>query len=221
MKHVALFPADPSAFHQEPLSEEPRIHPTCKVVDSHIGGWTDLMANCTLIESTFDDYSYAAGDVQIIYTDVGKFANIASHVRINPGNHPVDRVTLHHMTYRRARYQFGEDDPAIFEWRRASRCTVGHDTWIGHAAIIMPGVTIGHGAVVGAGAIVTKDVAPYEIVAGVPARRLRMRFPRPVIDSLLRIEWWHWTRAELEARFDHLLDLDEFLKRYDTAAPTP
>ncbi|MFN8562280.1 MAG: hypothetical protein U0703_11820 [Anaerolineae bacterium] len=79
---------------------------------------------------------YAAGDVSIIYADVGKFCSIASHVRINPGNHPMERVTQHHMTYRRRQFGFGEDDHAFFDWRRAHRCSIGHDVWLGHGAIV-------------------------------------------------------------------------------------
>ncbi|MCU0511585.1 MAG: hypothetical protein MUE40_03350, partial [Anaerolineae bacterium] len=83
------------------LGEQPYIHPQTLIVRSEIGAWTEIGANSSLVESTFGDYSYTAGDNQIIYTDVGKFVSIASHVRINPGNHPMERVTQHHMTYRR------------------------------------------------------------------------------------------------------------------------
>jgi hypothetical protein len=98
---------------------------------------------------------------------------------------------------------------------------VGHDVWIGHGAVIMPGVTIGTGAVVGAGAVVTKDVPPYTIVVGVPARPLRMRFPQEVADQLLAIAWWDWDRATLEARFTELNDPGTFLQKYAPLAYPP
>jgi hypothetical protein len=167
-----------------------------------------------MLESTFGDYSYAAGQVSIVYADVGKFCSLAAQVRINPGNHPMNRVTQHHLTYRRAMYGFGEDDTAFFDWRRAHRCTVGADVWLGHGAIIMPGVQIGSGAVVGAGAVVTKDVPPYMIVGGVPAKPIRPRFPAAVVEQLLQIAWWEWDHATLQARFDDLLDLERFLAKY-------
>jgi hypothetical protein len=214
LRHFAQFPTNRLKVVKR-LQEKPTIHDTSLVIDSCIGEWTDIGPNCSLVESTFDDYSYAADNVSIIYAQVGKFCSIASHVRINPGNHPMDRVTQHHMTYRRVEYGLGEaDDAAFFEWRRAHQCVIGHDVWLGHAVTVMPGVRIGTGAVVGSGAVVTKDVGPYEIAVGVPARAIRQRFADDVIATLLRIAWWEWDRAALEARFDDLRDVPMFLEKY-------
>ena len=197
------------------LGEQPRIHETARVRDSQIGAWTELGPNTTIVESTFGDYSYAAGDVSIIYSDVGKFCSIASHARLNPGNHPMDRVMQHHATYRRAQYGFGEsDDEAFFDWRRADKVTVGHDVWIGHGAILLPGVSVGLGAVVGAGAVVTKDVEPYTIVVGLPAKPLRLRFPQDVAEAITATAWWDWPRELLEERIGDFNDLETFLKKY-------
>ena len=92
--------------------------------------------------------------------------------------------------------------------------TIGHDVWIGHGAVVLPGVTVGTGAVIGAGAIVTKDVAPYTIAVGVPAKPLRLRFPEDVVEKLQAIAWWDWTREELEERFADFNDLDSFIEKY-------
>ena len=116
---------------------------------------------------------------------IGKFCSIASHVRINPGNHPMHRVMQHHLTYRRIEYGFDTtDDEAFFEWRRSQPCAIGHDVWIGHGAVIMPGVNIGTGAVIGSAAVMTKDVAPYEVAVGVPARAIKKRFSACICNSL-------------------------------------
>lgn len=211
--HDKLVAERPTATGQ--LGEEPHIHESSRVRDSSIGPWTAIGPGCSISESTFGDYSYTAGDVSIIYADIGKFCSIASHVRINPGNHPMQRVTQHHMTYRRASYGFAEtDDEEFFAWRRADRVTLGHDVWIGHGAIILPGVSVGIGAVVAAGAVVSKDVPPYTIIGGVPARPIRERFPPDVAQQLQRIAWWDWPRETLEERFAELSNLDLFLEKY-------
>lgn len=198
------------------LGPEPLVHPGCDLRDSTVGAWTELGSGTQLIESTFGDYSYTAGPADIIYTDIGRFCSIAAQVRINPGNHPMDRVTQHHCTYRRRRFGFAtSDDEAFFAWRRGHRCRIGHDVWIGHNATIMPGVSIGDGAVIGAGAIVTRDIPAYAIAVGVPARPIRSRFPAETSAALQRIAWWNWDRATLEARFDQLDDVAAFVAAYD------
>lgn len=216
MKYYNVYPPElANRLHKNLSPEGPTIHDPCYIKDSHIGPWTELMRGTMLMESTFGDYSYTAGDVSIVYTDVGKFTSIASHVRINPGNHPMWRVTQHHATYRRKQYGFDDvDDAEFFEWRREHRCTIGHDVWLGHAAIVMPGVSVGTGAVVGSGAVVTKDVEPYTIAVGVPAKPIKQRFSDGVVEKLLKIKWWDWDRPILEERFDELLDLDLFLEKY-------
>lgn len=198
-----------------PLSSEPSIAESSHIINSFAGAWTSIGPNNKIIESRLGDYTYTMDDVTLNYAEVGKFTSIASHVCINPVDHPMDRVTQHHMTYRRAAFGFAEtDDEDIFNWRRGNRVTIGHDVWIGHGAIVMKGVHIGTGAVVGSGAIVTKDIEPYSVVVGVPARPLKKRFSREVIDTLLQIAWWDWPRDLLEARFHELNNITAFIKKY-------
>lgn len=214
MKYFENYPPVTEQKQGHQLGEEPYIQPGCIVKDSSLGPWTALGAGTWLVESTFGDYSYTAGNVQIIYSEIGKYCSIANSVRINPGNHPQWRVTQHHMTYRRSHYGLGEDDKEFFQWRRDHKCTIGHDVWIGHGAVIMPGVSIGTGAIIGSGAIVTKDVGPYEIAVGVAAKVIKKRFDDATIEKLLASEWWNWDRETLEQNFNDLLNLEAFIDKY-------
>jgi acetyltransferase-like isoleucine patch superfamily enzyme len=132
------------------LSEDPEIHPTALVRASDFGRYTYLGPRSHVAESVIGDYGYAMGDNQIAHAHIGKFANIATGVRINPPNHPSWRATHHHFTYRSRSYGLSlDDDAGIFQWRAKDRVEIGHDVWLGHDAIVMPGVTIGTGAAIG------------------------------------------------------------------------
>jgi hypothetical protein len=199
------------------LGLEPLIHPAASVRDSRFGRYTEVGARTSVAESTLDDYSYVVNDSDIIYTDVGKFCSIAAHVRINPGNHPMTRATQAHFTYRASAYFEGEaDEAAFFDWRRSFRITIGHDVWIGHGAIVLPGRNIGTGAVVAAGAVVTKDVPPYMIVAGNPARVIRPRFDDRLAARLMAMAWWDWSHDTLHRALPDFraLSAEAFVTKY-------
>ncbi|MEK9845375.1 chloramphenicol acetyltransferase [Thalassospira sp.] len=200
------------------LSEYPTIDVTATVVDCEMGVWTEVGPRTSMRETKMGDYSYVVNDSEIIYSDIGKFVNIAAHTRINPGQHPMDRASMHHFQYRSSAYELGDDDPAFFDWRREKRVTLHHDVWIGHGAIVQGGVTIGIGSVVGSGAVVTKDVPPYTIVTGIPASPLRPRFEADIIDALLRIQWWDWSHDMLRERLVDFrsLPVRDFCLKYDT-----
>jgi phosphonate metabolism protein (transferase hexapeptide repeat family) len=201
------------------LGPKPFIHPTASVRDSRFGAYCEVGARTKVSETTFGDYSYVVHDSDIIYTKIGRFCSIAAHTRINPGNHPLDRVALNHFTYRSSAYGLGDDDASFFEWRRSHRVTMGNDVWIGHGAVVLPGITIGNGAAIGAGAVVSKDVPPFAIVVGVPGRVLRYRFPEPIIATLQRIAWWDWPHDKLGQALQDFrtLTAEEFCRRYDPA----
>ncbi|KJS22000.1 MAG: chloramphenicol acetyltransferase [Clostridiaceae bacterium BRH_c20a] len=199
------------------LNKEPAIHENFSGEHVEIGQWTEIGPNNIWENVKFGDFSYTSGNNQIQNARIGNFVNIASGVRIGPPQHPMNRPTLHHFTYRRQIYGFAmEDDTAFFAWRTAQITEVGHDVWLGHNAIIMPGVKIGNGAIVGSSAVVTKDVAPFTIVGGVPAKVIRKRFSADVIEKLQRIKWWNWTYETIKELFpDFLLSVEDFVHKYD------
>ncbi len=199
------------------LGLEPLVHETARVVNSSLGRYTEVADRCRLDEVEMGDYSYIMQDGAVWCATIGKFANIAASVRINATNHPTWRPTLHHFTYRAADYFDGaENDHDFFAWRRDNRVVIGHDVWIGHGATVLPGVTVGDGAVIGAGAVVSRDVAPYTIVGGVPAKLIRERFPKPVAERMQALAWWDWDHDRLFATLEDFrhMDVEDFLEKH-------
>ncbi len=198
------------------LSAEPAIASTAIIHKCSIGSYTSIGEFTSIAESVMDDYSYICEYGCLIYTEIGKFSNIAAHCRINPGNHPLERPSLHHFTYRMKQYGFrDEDDDEFFNWRRIQKVRIGHDTWIGHGVVIMPGINVGNGAIVGSNSVVTHDVPPYCIVVGAPARVVRRRFQKDIADAVEKTAWWDWPHETIRERIDDFKDIRIFLKKYN------
>lgn len=203
------------------LSPTPSVDPTAELTRTKLGAYTEVGPRTKLLEVELGDYSYVVNDSDIAYTTIGKFTSIAAMTRINPGNHPMHRATQSHFTYRASAYFDGEtDEEEFFNWRRSFHVTIGHDVWIGHGAIVMAGRSIGTGAVVGAGAVVTKDVPPYTIAVGNPARVLRPRFAEGVAERMLKLAWWDWPHDRLHAALADFraLSAEQFLDKYESGA---
>lgn len=199
------------------LSEAPLVHPTARVRNSTLGRFTELGEGVVMLNSEMGDYSYAVRYGDIANATIGKFSNIASFVRIGATDHPMDRASLHHFLYRSNDYWAdAEPDHAFFAHRESRRATVGHDTWLGHGSMVMPDVTVGHGAVVAAKAVVTKDVAPYAVVAGVPARQIKWRHPPALAERLMALAWWEWDHAQLRVALEDFRSLhaEAFVEKY-------
>src|SRR5690606_11453336 len=141
---------------------QPRIHTTAELRGCKMGRYCSVGERVLLTDVTLGDFSYIQRHSEGIYTTVGKFCYMASNVRINALEHPMERVTTHKLTYRPNDYfRFLKLDGAFRQRRMNKPVTIGNDVWIGHGAVIMPGITIGDGAVIAANAVVTKDVPPY------------------------------------------------------------
>ncbi|MBP2149652.1 chloramphenicol acetyltransferase [Xanthobacter flavus] len=200
------------------LGETPLIDPTAQVRASTLGRYTEVGPRTKLLEVEMGDYSYVVNDSDIAYARIGKFCSIAAMTRLNPGNHPTWRASQSHFLYRASAYFPGEEDETdFFQWRRDQQLTMGHDVWIGHGAVVLAGRSIGTGAVVAAGAVVSKDVPAYAIVAGVPARIVKWRFPEEIAARLQALGWWDWTHAQLRAALPDFrnLPIEAFLEKYE------
>lgn len=208
---MSLHAISPAKLQQTFIDESVRLRET------KVGQQCEILAHSYLEYSTLGDFSYVGEHCNIADTLIGRFTAIANHVRIGAPNHPMDRASQHRFTYCPEYYDAtATRDRDFFADRRAARVVIGNDVWIGHGVIVLPGVTIGDGAVLAAGAVVTKDVAPYTLVGGVPAKPIRMRFTPAIAACLQRIAWWDWSLEKLMANLADFQssDIEQFCARH-------
>lgn len=145
---------------------------------------------CILFHSIVGDYSYIGSGSRLIYANVGKFCSLAGDGSYGMGTHSLGHISSSSIfTSKENGTKISWTDRNSFE--EYKEINIGHDVWIGTRVLIMGGVSIGNGAVIGAGAVVTKDVPPYAIVGGVPAKVIKYRFPMEVIQKLEMSQWWN------------------------------
>ena len=201
-----------------PKLAETVIESTVKLREATIGRCCEVLGDTAIEYTELGDYSYLGPGCMVADAEIGRFCAIAAQVRIGAPNHPLDRPSQHRFTYCPEYYTAdAQRDHTFFRQRRADRVVIGNDVWIGHAVIVMPGVKVGDGAVLAAGAVVTRDVAPYTIVGGVPARQIRERFSRETAAQLSRIAWWNWPSETIWQRLPEFQsgDVEAFCARWD------
>ncbi|MBY4895859.1 CatB-related O-acetyltransferase [Cupriavidus sp. AU9028] len=165
-------------------------------------------------------FSYLGPSAEVRRATIGRFCSIAANVAIGPAEHPLDWVSSHPVGFNGVRYFDGREEWEFFKDSRqrfhgnSARTFIGNDVWIGRNAIVRQGIRVGDGAVIAGNAFVSRDVPPYAIVGGVPARILRYRFPAETIERLLSIRWWDWKLLPEEHDLD-MSNVDDFVNRVE------
>lgn len=184
------------------------------ILGSFVPSTSKIESGSQVVNSTFGKYSFCGYDCKILNCQIGSFASIADKVVIGGTRHPYEWVSTSPVFYKgrdSVKHKFStftrEDDPLT---------TIGSDVWIGEGVYIKAGITIGHGAVIGMGSIVTRDVLPYTIVVGVPAKMVRKRFENEICERLLMSEWWNSSDEKLANLAPFIQDPVLFLRHLQT-----
>lgn len=198
------------------LGENVNIGDFTRAEDSVFENRVGIQRNALIYSSRIGKYSYTGKNFTVWHTDIGAFCSISWNVGIGGDNHDYSRVTTHAFIYSPHMGLIGNNESSYERFKDS--CKIGNDVWIGANAIICRNVVVGDGAVIGAGAVVTHDVAPYMIVAGVPARPIKRRFDDETVERLLRICWWEFDDEVIRNNF-HLFSgkpTKEILERLES-----
>lgn len=163
-----------------------------------------LFSDVSIINSVIGKRTYVQKNSTIHNTSIGSYCSIASDVNIGLAEHPTNMISTSPVFYDNTQpleFFFCNDKQS--NYKTVSRTTIESDVWIGHGALIKSGITIGVGSVIGAGAVVVKDVAPYSIVGGCPAKHIKWRFEEVIRLQMIRSKWWDLSDMEIEKLSDY------------------
>lgn len=187
-----------------------KIAPTSIIDNSMLNEYVVVFDNVIVSNCNIGSHSYIQKNSRLFNSTIGNFCSIASNVSIAPGLHPTSGVSTHPSFFLKNTplvVTFADRD--FFD--SAKKVTIGHDVWIGENVIILDGITIGTGAIIAAGSVVTKDVEPYSIMGGVPAKIIKYRFSDDIILELLKSEWWNIPNSWFVSNFKSMHNISDFL----------
>ena len=165
--------------------------------NSRVGDYCSIDRQNFVLNSKVGDYSYTGPWCMIFHCSIGKFCSISYGVTIGPPEHNYRLLSTHPFIYR-SKYDFFGDDQAIQQQRFEKEINIGNDVWCGCNSVIARGVNVGDGAVIGANSFVNKDVPPYAIVAGSPAKIIKYRFREDIVNELVKIKWWDLPKNKIQ-----------------------
>lgn len=209
--------SDSAKIISSEYGEKIKLYRNAELRDSSIGDLVQLGDDSILIKSTLESniavnrrnfiqqsnigrFTYTGFNTVIRGVNIGRFCSISWNVSIGGKNHDFDNVTTSAIWGFFNMY--GEKLNNFTYGEGKGECTIGNDVLISSNAIVLRGVKVGNGAIIGAGAVVTKDVEPYSIVAGVPAKKIKMRFEDNIIEALEEIQWWNWPIETIRENLD-------------------
>lgn len=172
------------------IGDDSVIGDQCFITDSVLGKKCTIERRGMMFNTNIGDFSYTGYNTVVKYAEIGKFCSISWNVSIGGANHDYTRISTHPFPFRE---KYGLTETAGTYSSFDKPLEIGNDVWIGSGVNILRNVKIGDGAVIGAGAVVTHDIPPYEIWAGVPARKVGQRFDDDVIEFLEKMKWWNYS----------------------------
>lgn len=187
-----------------------KISASATIYGSKIAKSAALKQNTRFYESSIDNYSFVGRNCLIQNTEIGKYVSISDNCNLGLPSHPAEYVSTSPV------FLNGKNavkiNLATLKYNDCKKLCIGNDVWIGSNALIKAGLKIGNGAIIGAGAVVTHDIPPYEIWAGVPARFIRKRFDDETVKKLLEIKWWEWDDKKIKTFGDFFNDPQQLLE---------
>lgn len=184
------------------------------IKNSQVDKRAKVEAGSIFLSSSMKKYSYCGYNCLFVNVEVGAFCSISDNVVIGGGNHPLNWVSTSPAFYK-GRDSISKRLAALEYDSSDAHTIIGNDVWIGNGVLIKSGVTIGDGAVIGMGSVVTKDVEPYTIVGGSPAKVIRKRFDEDTIQKLLSTKWWEWEDDKIAAHSQYFNDANELLSKLE------
>ncbi len=182
--------------------------------NTNFGKYVHLGDNVSLNNVKIGDHTYVNSRSYIVHSKIGKFCSIGQNVTLGLGNHPTNLISTHPAFYSKIKpFKTFADNNYFNEYKEIS---IENDVWISSNVIIIGGVKIGTGSLIAAGSIVTKDVKPFEVVGGIPAKHIKYRIDISIIDKILESNWWDKDENWFKEHFDLFLSEDRFLEYFDS-----